>query len=72
MQKRYCDICGRTITDKYMFVNTERRKEYPFESFQAGEGCTFHREMCLDCYEKFREMFCDFEKQQQTEGSDRT
>lgn len=69
MQKRYCDICGKEVI-KYMFVSTERRKEYPLESFQAGEGCTFRREMCLDCYERFSEMFHEFEKQQ-TEGSDR-
>lgn len=62
MQKRYCDICGKVITDKYMLVSTERKKEYPLESFKAGEGRTFCKEMCLDCYEKLYDVFKEFEK----------
>lgn len=62
MQKRYCDICGKEIVDRYMIVNTERKKQNLLDSFKAGEGHEIHKEMCLDCYEKLYDMFEKFEK----------
>lgn len=63
MQKRYCDICGKEIVDKYMIVNTERKKQNPFDKFEIGEGHEIYcKETCLDCYEKLYDVFKEFEK----------
>lgn len=46
MLKRYCDLCGEQITDRYMLLRTEKKKEYVFsDGFKAGECIELNDEM---------------------------
>ena len=64
MLKRYCDLCGEQITDRYMLFYTEQKKEYEFsDGFKAGECVRLRAEMCQTCYEKFYDMFKRLERE---------
>lgn len=55
---------GEQITDRYMLLRTEKKKEYVFsDGFKAGECIELNDEMCQTCYEKFYDMFKRLEQE---------
>jgi len=51
MIKRYCDICGKEITDMKDDLYTLDEQDFPFATYKDSSKF-FGRELCEDCYYK--------------------
>ena len=63
MLKRYCDVCGKGVTDKYMVLCSKQNAVNPLTVFMFGECPEISVEMCQECYEEFHQMFQDFREE---------